>query len=94
MNKKRPPIIGGLLIKLKKGKVMSSELEKIKASRNEWRLLALQFDANRMEAIWLLRHASNNGINEDVKSKIDAFLSKPPLNGNVLYEKIVEELSS
>lgn len=73
---------------------MQTELETMQKSRDEWRRLALQFDAHRMEAIWLLRLVSANGLSEDTKTKIEAFLTKPPPNGNAIYEKIVKELSS
>lgn len=52
-----------------------------------WRRLALQFDEHRMQAISLLKHARDSGLQN--REAIDAFLSAPPPDGEaVLAERI------
>lgn len=55
-----------------------------------WRDLALQFDGHRMQAISLLHHARDSGLQN--RKEIDAFLSAPPLPGEQVLANRIEAL--
>lgn len=60
------------------------------ASAGEWRRLALQFDAHRMEALWHLKRLVD-GAEGPIASSVRRFLSEPPRRGEkVLAERIAK----
>lgn len=64
---------------------LGEEFTEVKENASQWRNLALQFDRHRMQAMALIRLASNGEVDQ---TQLSDFAKAPPIPGHEITEKL------